>query len=617
MSSMIVYGDSAPYGKKKVVDAYTVPKAANFYGDSKLQADVAVRDLADDSFKVIVLRPPMIYGKGSKGNYPTLAELAKKLPVFPDVDNERSMLHIDNLCEFLCQIMLVKEVKKNAIVLIPQNAEWTKTSEMVKEISEVSGKKVRLIGGIMKLAVSLGGKVPGKIGGLVNKAFGNSVYAHEVSVYEGIDYQKVFLVESIIRTEGSRETSDKEDHIVPQAQKSKHILVVSQYFYPETFRINDMCQEWVKRGYKVTVVTGIPNYPMGKTFEGYGLTKKRHEIWNGIEIHRIPLIPRGSSSIGMMMNYVSFMVSGMIAGKLKNIKADYVFSFEVSPMTQVLTGISFAKKLGVPHYLYVQDLWPENVMTVTGISNSAVIKSIDKMVDYIYKNTDEIFATSPSFVEAICNRKVPVDRKKVHYWPQYAEEFYHPCEKKTVAEIPDDNSFKVIFTGNIGTAQGLQILPATAERLKGENVKFVMVGDGRYLEAFNNEVQKLGVEDKFVMIPRQPAERIPELLAACDMAFLSFQDAELWTMTIPAKLQSYMACGMPVIASAQGETERVINEAGCGVCSAIGNAAELSQKISEMMNADLEKMGKKSREYFEAHFDKQMLMDQMEEYFKS
>lgn len=201
MSSMIVYGDSAPYGKKKVVDEHTVPHPANFYGDSKLQADVAVRDMADESFKVIVLRPPMIYGKGSKGNYPTLAKLAKKLPVFPKIENERSMLHIDNLCEFLCQIMLVKEVKENEVVLIPQNTEWTKTSEMVREIGEVCGKRVRIVG-ILNPAVWLGSKVPGKIGGLVNKAFGNSCYAQSMSVYEGIDYQKIDLKESIRRTEG-------------------------------------------------------------------------------------------------------------------------------------------------------------------------------------------------------------------------------------------------------------------------------------------------------------------------------------------------------------------------------------------------------------------------------
>lgn len=213
MSSMIVYGDSAPYGKQKIINNKTKPQPANFYGDSKLQADVAVRDLADDKFKVVVLRPPMIYGKGSKGNYTTLAKLAKKLPVFPKIENERSMLHIDNLCEFLCQIMLVKgveeveekkeikKVKENEIVLIPQNAEWTKTSEMVREIGEVCGKRIRIVG-ILNPAVWIGSKVPGKIGGLVNKAFGNSCYAHGVSVYEGIDYQKVDLKESIRRTEG-------------------------------------------------------------------------------------------------------------------------------------------------------------------------------------------------------------------------------------------------------------------------------------------------------------------------------------------------------------------------------------------------------------------------------
>lgn len=399
-------------------------------------------------------------------------------------------------------------------------------------------------------------------------------------------------------------------------KQKKHILVVTQYFYPESFRINDMCQEWVKRGYTVTVVTGIPNYPNGKFFEGYGLTKKRHEIWNGIEVYRIPLIPRGSSSIGMVLNYLSFMLSGIIAGKLMKIKADYVFSFEVSPMTQVLAGISFAKKLRVPHYLYVQDLWPENVITVTGINNPIIIKPINKMVDYIYKNTDHIFATSPSFVDAICERRVKVDRNKVHYWPQYAEDFYRPSEKKSVAEIPDDNSFKIIFTGNIGTAQGLDILPKVAELLKDEVVKFVIVGDGRYLDEFNREVKKRNVNGKFIMIPRQPAERIPEFISACDVAFLSFQDDALWKKTIPAKLQSYMACGKAIIASAEGETERIIDEAVCGICSPIGDTDKLCMSIKKMMKADLKVMGKRSREYFMSHFDKQMLMDQMDEYFR-
>lgn len=398
----------------------------------------------------------------------------------------------------------------------------------------------------------------------------------------------------------------------------KHILVVSQYFYPETFRINDMCQEWVKRGYKVTVVTGIPNYPMGKIFEGYGFTKKRHEIWNSIEIYRIPLIPRGSGAVGMIANYLSFMIFGIIAGKTKRINADLVFSFEVSPMTQVVTGISFAKRLHVPHYLYVQDLWPENVITVTGINSPLVIKPIDRLVDYVYKNSNEIFATSPSFVRAICNRKSPVDEQKVHYWPQYAEEFYKPVEKTITKRtaisygIADDDSFKIIFTGNIGVAQGLQILPQTAKILKEENVKFVIVGDGRYLENLKVDIEKNNVQDKFVMIERQKAETIPVLLAACEAAFISFAEDELWTKTIPAKLQSYMACGMPVVAAAQGETARIIEESGCGLYCRLGDATQLSRTIVKMMRADLTEMGKKSRKYFENNFDKQVLMDEMD-----
>jgi len=161
---------------------------------------VAVRELADNKFKVIVLRPPMIYGKGSKGNYPTLAKLAKKVPVFPDIKNERSMIHIDNLCEFLCQIMLIKNINENAVVVIPQNIEWTKTSEMVKEIAFLNQKNITLCES-MKLMVVIGSKLPGKIGGLINKAFGNCCYAHDISSYPEINYQKITLKESIVKTE--------------------------------------------------------------------------------------------------------------------------------------------------------------------------------------------------------------------------------------------------------------------------------------------------------------------------------------------------------------------------------------------------------------------------------
>ena len=156
--------------------------------------------MADENFKVIVLRPPMIYGKGSKGNYPTLVKFAKKLSVFPDIDNERSMLYIENLCEFLCQVMLAKNVKENAIVLIPQNGEWTKTSQMVEEIAKASGKKIRKLR-ILNPTVLIGSKIPGKIGRLVNKAFGNQSYDLAMSIYD-FPYQLVSIKESIKKTEG-------------------------------------------------------------------------------------------------------------------------------------------------------------------------------------------------------------------------------------------------------------------------------------------------------------------------------------------------------------------------------------------------------------------------------
>ena len=392
------------------------------------------------------------------------------------------------------------------------------------------------------------------------------------------------------------------------------ILIISQYFYPESFRINDIATEWVKRGYDVTVLTGIPNYPMGKFFPGYSWTKKRTETWNGIKIIRIPLIARGHSSIGMVLNYYSFVISGWFWNRFNKVDADLVFSFETSPMTQVKVGCGYAKKHKVPHFLYVQDLWPENVETVTGIHNRLIIGPIDRMVDKIYKHTDKIFVTSPSFVEAVVNRKNPFDRKKVYYWPQYAEEFYRPVDKHVYDGIPDDDTFKVVFTGNIGTAQGLDILPKTAKIMKDDNVRFVIVGDGRYQSEFERHIDEYGVRDKFILLPRVQSTLIPSILAACDVGFISFNKTPLWEMTIPAKLQSYMACGMPIIASASGETKRIIEEANCGICTDIGDADALAEGIRNITNLDRNAMSNNSRVYFESHFDKTMLMDVMDQF---
>lgn len=196
MSSAIVYGDSAPYGKTKRITADTEPTPANFYGDSKWRADKGVRELANDNYIVSVLRPPMIYGKNSKGNFPTLAKMAKKLPVFPDVQNERSMLYIENLCEFLCQIM----IRGEGGTFWPQNAEYTRTSEMVKTIAEASNHKI-YVSRAWNWVVNIAAAIPGKTRGLANKAFGNLSYEQSMSQYD-FDYQIVDLKTSIKRTEG-------------------------------------------------------------------------------------------------------------------------------------------------------------------------------------------------------------------------------------------------------------------------------------------------------------------------------------------------------------------------------------------------------------------------------
>lgn len=400
----------------------------------------------------------------------------------------------------------------------------------------------------------------------------------------------------------------------------KHILVISQYFYPEQFRINDICTEWVKRGYKVTVITGIPNYPQGKYYDGYGILKKRKELYKGIEIIRIPLVPRGKNSIMLVLNYLSFVVSGFFWKVFTKIRADYVFIFEVSPMTQALPGVWYSRKRRIPCYLYVQDLWPENVQIITGIRNKYIIGSIGKMVDYIYSRCTKIFTTSKSFVEAINKRDVPIE--KIEYWPQYAEDFYVQLKNVQVPEIPNDDAFNIIFAGNIGIAQGLDVLPKVALLLNSRKlerkIRFNIVGDGRYKNELIELVNKNNLSDMFKFIPKQIATRIPELLAASDAAFICLTSNPLFAMTIPAKLQSYMACGVPVIASADGEISKIIKEANAGICSNAGDVETLKEIIIEMSlypKEKLKEMGKNAKKYYNNNFNKNSLLNKMDKHF--
>lgn len=399
----------------------------------------------------------------------------------------------------------------------------------------------------------------------------------------------------------------------------KHVLVISQYFYPEEFRINDICKEWVKKGYKVTVITGIPNYPQGKFFKGYGLTKRNKETYEGIDIVRLPIIPRGKKSFTLMLNYLSFVISGFFWQLFTRVKADCVFIFEVSPMTQALPGVWYSKKLNIPCYLYVQDLWPENVEIITGLKNKLIINAIGKMVDYIYLRCTRILTTSQSFVDSIVMRNV--SKEKVEFWPQYAEEFYKPVGSVQIEEVPSDKRFNIIFAGNIGEAQGLEILPKAAAILSAthhDKVRFNIVGDGRYKEELILSVKFNNVESMFNFVPKQPAIRIPEFIAANDAAFLSLTNHPLFEKTIPAKLQSYMACGAPIIASASGETAQIIKNSRGGLYSDPGSAEELAKnilKLIDMNRSELEMFGYNSKKYSDEHFNKSKLLDRMDVIF--
>jgi glycosyltransferase involved in cell wall biosynthesis len=388
---------------------------------------------------------------------------------------------------------------------------------------------------------------------------------------------------------------------------NKHILIVSQYFFPENFRINDVSKEWIKRGYKVTVLTGIPNYPKGKFFKGHGYLKKRKETWNNINIIRVPIIPRFNNSLFLGLNYLSFVISGWVWVKLTRFKADLVFNFEVSPMTQALPAIWFGKRKNIPSIIYVQDLWPDNLEIVGGVRNKFIIKRVNKMVDYIYKNATRILVTSESFKETILLRG-SYDNK-CYVWYQYAEDFYHPIK----SIYRDKNEIlKIVFTGNIGEAQGLEILPKVAKELNELNlngmIKFILVGDGRNKRSLIEKIMNLEVENYFEFVSSKPANEIPEILSNSDIAFLSFVDNDLFRKTIPAKLQSYMACGMPILAVVEGETKNIVNKSKSGLTSMPNDIIGLKNNIIrflELDKLDLEEYSQNSLKYYKEVFDKE------------
>lgn len=395
------------------------------------------------------------------------------------------------------------------------------------------------------------------------------------------------------------------------------LLVISQYYYPEQFRINDICKELVKRGHDVTVLTGIPNYPEGKYYKGYGLTKKRNEIVDGVKIIRIPLIPRGKKPIMLMLNYISFVISGSFWARFTIKKFDKVFIYEVSPMTQAIPGIKYAKRKKIETCMYVMDLWPESIELATGLKNKMILNIIGKIVDKIYRKCNLILTSSKSFIDSISKRGHP--KEKIIFWPQYAEAFYKPIDKNKfpITEF-DNNKFKIVFAGNIGYAQGLDIVIDTATLLKKDDVGvvFYLIGNGRAKKELQQKVEEKELQEYVKFIDKKPAEEIPKYYANADMAFITLKKNLISDQILPAKLQSYFACGIPILGCADGEIKKVIEESEAGFCVSSGNVEKLKEKIQECMKLgedELQLMRKKAIEFHNENYNQQVLLDKFEE----
>ncbi len=388
------------------------------------------------------------------------------------------------------------------------------------------------------------------------------------------------------------------------------ILIVSQYFYPETFRVNALSEELVKRGHDVTVLTGYPQYPQGKIYDGYGFKIPYEKEWNGVKLERVKVVPRGKNIIGMIRNCFSYVFRGDQWVRKCREHYDAIYVFETSPVTVGLPAVKYKEKFGTPIFFNVQDLWPENVEIVLGIHNRLIIGTINKIVDKIYSASDKILCSSNAFVENISKRGVP-DEKLV-FWPQFCTE---PELKDTKRpECYSAECFNIVFAGNIGEAQGLDLLVDAAGKLKDTNVRWFLVGDGRARERLEAAVNEKGLDGIIKFVGKVSEQEANVYIHYADCAYLSFANNRLFDMTLPAKLQSYMACGTPILAAAGGESARVITEAECGfVCEQNAEALADTVRNKLLKSNALEPMRKNARNYFDSHFTKDLVVSQLED----
>jgi len=398
-----------------------------------------------------------------------------------------------------------------------------------------------------------------------------------------------------------------------------NILIITQYFWPESFKINDLAVSLFRRGHHVTVLTGIPNYPEGKFFEGFGWFKKNNEVYQGVKICRIPMIPRGQGSkILLALNFLSFAVSASILGPLLcRSEVDIIFVYEPSPITVGIPAVFFKKIKKAPIFFWVQDLWPETLSAVENVSSTSMTyKLIEKLVKLIYSRCERILIQSQAFESSIKNHIGK--EKQVYYFPNCAESFYQPVvlNKGTpeFGEMP--KGFRIMFAGNIGFAQDFGTIVKAAKILKNyKNIQWIIIGEGRARRWAEEKISKLGLTDVFHFLGKHPAEKMPRYLSFADALLVTLKKDPIFFLTIPAKVQSYLACSKPIVAGLEGEGSRIINEADAGVTCHSENPVALTEailKIYHKSDDERKQMGVNGRRYFEKNFESEMLTSRLE-----
>lgn len=393
------------------------------------------------------------------------------------------------------------------------------------------------------------------------------------------------------------------------------ILVITQYFYPENLRINDLCKSLTDRGHDITVLTGKPNYPHGSFFNGYSLFKRSNEKIDNINVYRANLIPRGSGNGFMLfLNYMSFLFFGFF--KLFSIKGKYdrIFIYAPSPITVGYLGVIAAKLFNAKPFLWVHDLWPESVKVAGGIKNKFLLMLIDLMTRSIYSFYETILVQSPSFKDYLINQSVP--DYKIIYYPYYAESFYKKVKKNEDIKKLFPVGTNILFAGNIGVSQSFDTIIDASIIARKTNKKFniIILGDGRDKKRIQLKIKENNLENVFYFLGSYPPEKMPYFFACADALLVSLKKSKIFSLTIPGKLQSYLACSKPIIGSLDGIGAKIINNASCGFVSPAENSELLAESINNICSLNenqKNQLGLNAKQYFDKEFEKEELLDKL------